>query len=446
MQPQAPAAPTKLFREEAQTGSVGCPACGGPITLEGFGAIEQVTCPYCGSDLDPQDSGELQIVQQAQRQRRQSALPLHVRGTLDGHEWELIGIVWRECRVDGVVYPWQEFLLFNPYQGYRYLVFQMTDGTWMLGGALSGAPRVETGFGHRKVSFQKAKYKHFQSSVAIVSYVEGEFPWQVRVGDKASAHDYVAPPICVSIEETAGEEGADVNFTRMRHIEPAEVWKAFKAPGSPPRTSGVGMLVPNPWKKGRAFTWILFAVLFVLWGLMSLVYVGGRSNRVVYSNPGVTALTPIAEDIVVEGPGKTALEFEFNAYNLSNAWAYAEVVLIPQDSENAIGFGATAEEWHGVSGGESWREGNQRPSVIIGGVPEGKYLLQITPSAGQQGAAQKTPPPNLRMDFFLKQDIVLARYIMLPLVIILAFPIFFFIFSRAFEVRRWSNSDYVSSN
>ena len=98
-----PPAP-KLFREPARTAPVQCPACGGPITLRGFGAIEQVSCPYCGSELRPQDSGALQILRQAQRARQASALPLYTRGTLDGIEWELIGIVWRQCVVDGIAY------------------------------------------------------------------------------------------------------------------------------------------------------------------------------------------------------------------------------------------------------------------------------------------------------------------------------------------------------
>ncbi len=441
-----PNAPRKLFREEAQTGAVSCPACGGPIELHGFGAVEQVNCPYCGSELSPEDSGALEILQQAQRQRRQSALPLHVRGKLDGIEWELIGIVWRECRVDGVVYPWQEFLLYNPYEGYRYLMFTMTDGSWALGETLGGAPRTETGFGHRKVSFKKKKYKHFQTSVAAVSYVEGEFPWQVRVGDQAVAHDFVEPPYCISVEEAATEDGQDVNFTRMRHIDAAEIWAAFGLPGKPPRTSGVAMLQPNPYKKGRAITWILLAVMLLAWLVASIAYVDGRSNRVIYEQGNVTSLDPITEEVEVGRKGDTTLEFQLHASGLSNAWAYAEVILIPQESEEAIGFGATAEEWHGVSGGESWREGDITPTVTVGNVPAGKYLLQITPSAGQQGSLAQTPPGGLRLSFSLKENVVLGRYIVLPFFIIFGFPMIFWLLGRVFEGRRWSNSDYVSTS
>src|SRR5690606_28709304 len=122
---ETPPGPRKPFREEAQASTVQCPACGGPLTLRGFGGIEHVVCPYCGSASTPAEHGALRVLaevtRRTQRARRTSVLPLYRRGTFEGAPWEILGIVWRECRVDGEVYPWQEFLLYNPYRGYRYL-------------------------------------------------------------------------------------------------------------------------------------------------------------------------------------------------------------------------------------------------------------------------------------------------------------------------------------
>lgn len=438
-----PQTPPKLFREPARTEPVQCPACGGPITLKGFGAVEQVSCPYCGSELRPEDSGALRILQQYQRARQESALPLNARGTLEGTEWEIIGIVWRHCVVDGISYPWQEFLLYNPYKGYRWLVYQMTDGHWSLGGALPGAPKTRASM-HKSVVFRKQVFKHFQTSVAQVTYVEGEFPWQVRHGDHAIAHDYVADTESLSIEEQATEEGgSDVNFTRMRHIEGREVWKAFGAPGSPPSTSGVGMLSPNPWMQGRALLWLSFAVLLVLWAAASVLYVQGRDTEVVFTKSGLP-LEPYSQEITIGEKGKdTTLEVTFAAQPLSNAWAYADIMLISKASEEAVGVGATAEEWHGNTGGESWREGKPSETITVGGVKGGTYLLQIVPQAGAQ--AGKPTPTNLKFSVSIKQDVVLARYIVLPLLIILAFPFLNFLLGRVYEARRWANSDYAPS-
>ncbi|MEX1368746.1 MAG: DUF4178 domain-containing protein [Nannocystaceae bacterium] len=441
MAAQAPA--PKLFREPARTGAVQCPSCGGPITLKGFGAVEQVSCPYCGSELAPADSGALQIVQQAARQRQPSVLPLYARGTLDGHEWEIIGIVWRQCEVDGIVYPWQEFLLYNPYRGYRYLIFQMTDGQWSLGQALPGAPKAQL-TGHKSVRFKKQSFKHFQSSVAKVSYVEGEFPWQVRVGDTAVAHDYVAPPVGVSIEEQrTADGGSDVNFTQMKYIAAAEVWKAFGMKGSAPSTSGVGNLQPNPWTKDAKWVWLSFLVLLVLYIGAVALYVQGRDTKVVFDDRDLS-LEPFSKEITIGKDGEdTTLDVTFSARPLSNQWAYVDVMLISQVSEEAIGIGATAEEWHGVSGGESWREGSQSQTVTVGGVPGGKYLLQIVPQAG--AAAGQPAPTDLELAVKIEQDVVLLRYLVLPLIVILLFPFLNFVLGRIFEGRRWANSDYAPS-
>lgn len=439
-----PTAPVKAFRDEAKTEPVQCPACGGPITLKGFGAVEQVACPYCGSELAPEDSGALEILQQAQRQRRQSMIPLQARGTIEGEEWEVLGIVWRECTVDGVNYPWQEFLLFNPYKGYRWLIYQMSDHHWQLGATLDGAPRADSGgFSHKSVEFKKQRFKHFQTVVARVTYVEGEFPWQVHVGDHAVAHEYVAPPIGISVEESSTPDGgADVVFTGTKHIDARGVWKAFKLPGSPPRRSGVGSVVPNPHRKQMAFYWISFAVLLIAWIGLSVVYAGARDNKVVFETKDLGAAA-ITEEIQIGEDGETTtLEIDVSSA-VSNSWAYVEVMLIKQDKEEAVGAGVTAEEWHGVSGGESWREGDTSPSVTLGGIEGGKYLLQISLQSGDaKGKALASPP---RTSVKLTEDVVLSRYILFPFIFLLAFPVINLFRSAFFEGRRWNNSDYAAS-
>jgi hypothetical protein len=377
-------------------------------------------------------------------------LPLNARGTLDGSEWEILGILWRQCVVDGITYPWQEFLLYNPYRGYRWLVYQMTDGHWGLGQALSGAPKA-LARSHKSVAFKSETFKHFQTSVAQVVYVEGEFPWQVHRGDQAVAHDYVAPPLGLSIEQQTTEDGGtDVNFTRMEHIEPAAVWKAFAQKGSPPSTRGVGTYQPNPYVAGSKLLGLSFLALFVVWMGASWLYVQGRTNKVVFEKHDLT-LEPFSQEIQIGKTGETTtLQLEFAAQPLSNAWAYVDVMLISQSSEEAIGIGATAEEWHGVEGGESWREGDQSTSVEVGGVPGGKYLLQIVPQTGTEPAPgtplAEQPPSPLKLSVRLRQDVALWRYVLLPLVLILAFPFLNFLFGRVFEGRRWAKSDYAPSS
>lgn len=441
--PYPHSAPVKLFREEAQTSTVQCPGCGGPVARRGFGAIERVVCPYCGSESTPADDGALALLAHEMRARRTSVLGLHERGKLGGTVWEILGILWRQCTVDEIDYPWQELLLYNPYKGYRYLVYSMTDGHWTLGTPLDGVPQTHPGFGHKHVVWKRQRFKHFQTVVATVTYAEGEFPWQVRVGDQAIAHEYIAPPQSISVEEAYGPDGQDLNFTRMQHLDPHEVWAAFGRKGEPPRMRGIGPCRPNPWREDRGITWASLAVLLFAWIVFSIAYVGGREPRVVFVEHGRHARETISADLEITGTHPTTVELELFAYPLSNAYAYADVMLIPHASEEGIGFGITAESWSGVDGGEAWREGDPSPRVVVGGVAPGKYLLQVALETGNQVGPALI---DLRYDVAVRQDVVLLRYLALPLAVILGFPLAFAGLSFLFESRRWSNSDYAGSN
>ncbi|MFO7562118.1 MAG: DUF4178 domain-containing protein [Enhygromyxa sp.] len=426
---QAP--PTKLFREEGKTGAIECPACGAPITLRSFGAIEQVACSYCGTVCKPEHDGSLDILQRAERQRRPSALPLHQRGEIDGVLWEIIGITWRQVVAEGVPYPWQEFLLFNPYEGFRWLIYSMSDGVWSFGGALPGAAEAIPG-AHPRVRYAGEEYKHFNSGDAQTLYVEGEFPWQVLVGDVASTNDYICPPKLISIEVQHTEQGADVNFTQMREISAAEVWAAFRIPGNPPLTHGVHPAALNP--HTTKFFWAAGIVLFAIWVLAVIVYSASRDREQVYEGT-LRDGEVVTEEL--ELSATSPLEFELQALGMNNSWAYAEVLLVDAATEEAIGLGLEVDYWSGVEGGESWSEGSLRTHRVVGGVPAGKYLLQISTQFDKGGK------PANALELTITRDTPLLRYMFVPLIVIIAFPAFNMARRAAFETKRWASSDYA---
>ena len=155
-----------------------------------------------------------------------------------------------------------------------------------MGQVIAGAPKIVAGKRHA-VEHRGRRYRHFAGYDALVTYVEGEFPWEVRVGDVSVAHDYVDPPQGLSVEENPSPDGTDLTYTGMRHIEGTEVWKAFGCKGNCPRMQGVGPFRPNRWRKGRALTWTSFLVLCGLWVLLTLVYAGARDSKVVFEKDGL---------------------------------------------------------------------------------------------------------------------------------------------------------------
>ena len=431
--------PKKLFREEAEPGSVECLSCGGPITLHGYGQIEQVSCPYCGSTLSPDQSGSLEILQRAQRQRRPSVLQLHQRGKVGDEEYEIIGIAWRQVTADGIAYPWQEFMLFNPYLGYRWLIYSMTDGSWMFGEALDGAPE-KVGLAHKGLRFKKDRFKHFSTGRAEVIYVEGEFPWQIEVGDIAIAEDYIKPPFGLSVEHSTSEGGSEVNFTQMRHIDAKEVWASFGASKEPPAQSGVGLLTPNPNKARSGWFWKAWLALMAVWVVATVIYVGARENHAVVAERAIPITDSVVKSVeLLEEGKKGTVEFEFYAPGLSNAWAYADVLLVKEGSEDAYNFGVEVDEWHG----SDYNEGSNPRSVVLGDVEGGKYTLQVTPQVDPNHLASN---PTANYDISLRQDVPLFRYVFFAFFVILIFPLFNTILGGIYESRRWANSDYASED
>src|ERR1019366_2069224 len=105
-------------------------------------------------------------------------IPLGTRGTIRGTAYEAVGFQRRTIHVDGVPYSWHEYVLFNPHKGFRYLTEY--NGHWN-----DVSPPT--------VSYLGETYRHFQTAKAATSFVLGEFPWQVRVGESSDVSDYVSP-------------------------------------------------------------------------------------------------------------------------------------------------------------------------------------------------------------------------------------------------------------
>src|SRR5262245_26203805 len=108
--------------------ALNCPGCGGALTVRAFEHTLTVVCPQCLSILDARDPN-LQILQKfTDKTRVKLLIPLGSRGTWQGTQYEVIGYQRRTVRVEGTDYSWSEYLLFNPYKGFRY--FTEYNGHW----------------------------------------------------------------------------------------------------------------------------------------------------------------------------------------------------------------------------------------------------------------------------------------------------------------------------
>jgi hypothetical protein len=417
-----------------QVKALQCPQCGAAITLRSFQQAVTVVCESCHSILDAKDPA-LKILQQFQAitGELKPLIPLGTRGKLRGTDYEAIGFQRRSIESEGVRYDWHEYLLFNPYKGFRYL--SEYQGHWNDITVCKDLPTVQSGF-VPSANYLGETYRHFQTAQAETGYVIGEFPWQVRVGERASVTDYVRPPRVLSCEQASGETTWSVG----EYTYPKEIWKAFNLPGQPPEPIGVFENQPAPATVSVKQAWLAFLVLAVfLIGLMALNDMVASKDPVFNGAYQLASGAPKGEASFVtdvfELKGRTSNVEVKAAANVSNSWIYLNYALINQDTGKAWDFGREVSYYSGSDSDGSWTEGSRRDTVIVPSVPPGHYYLRIEPEADARH-------PQISYSVAVRRDVPVFKFYGYAL-LALFLPVLYVTFkSLSFERARWSESDH----
>src|ERR1017187_9511269 len=186
-----------------QVQTLACPNCGAPLTVRSMGRAVTIVCGHCHSILDAKDP-QLKILQrfEAATGGESPLIPLGSRGKWRGALYEAIGFQVRSMEADGLTYSWSEYVLFNPYKGFRYLTEY--NGHWNDVTVCKEVPvldpRLES-MPFAVVNYLDEHYKHFQTCEAQTTFVLGEFPWQVSVGENSTVTDFIHPPRVLSREK-----------------------------------------------------------------------------------------------------------------------------------------------------------------------------------------------------------------------------------------------------
>jgi hypothetical protein len=408
-----------------------CPNCGGGVELRGFGNAVNAVCVQCLSVLDARTGG-VQVLQRfGEQERFQPLIPLGTRGQFEGTQWEAIGFQVREIRVEGVAYRWSEYLLYNPYRGYRYVTEY--QGHWNFIRAIRALPTVA----RKKVEFAGKPYKHFQNARAVTVYVMGEFPWQVRVGEEVTVNDYVCPPFVLSSEETEDE----IVWSGGEYVGGADIWRAFGLPGRAPSPHGIYANQPSPYAGKVRGMWSTFAWLLMLFFVVAIgIGLAGR-GRTVFAQQYTFATAPKAEPAFVtpvfdlsEGTVEVRIDTDLN-----NDWAFFSMALINDESGTALDFGREVSYYSGRDSDGAWTEGSRSERKLLPVVPAGRYYLRIEPEMDDDGR-----PHSLKYGVTVRSG-VMHGFWLIPVLFLLPLPAVWRSWRAIqFESRRWSESDYGS--
>ncbi|HEU4453919.1 MAG TPA: DUF4178 domain-containing protein [Longimicrobium sp.] len=418
---------------EVKAETFACPNCGGTVELRHRGASVNVVCGYCSSVLDAASPRATVLQTFQSRLKHLPKIPLGARGRLHGAEWDVLGFQVRSIRDEGVDYAWDEYLLFNPERGYRYLTEYR--GHWNDAVVVHGVPTVAKGV-HPQAHFRGQSFKHFQTATAETTFVLGEFPWEVRVGDQALAHDYVRPPLMLTLEET----GAEKSWTLAEYADPARIQEAFGIPKPFPPPAGVYANQPSPHGPGTRQMWKAFAVLLALCLAFWIFRAAGTRPPVASARFGYGPSTAEDERGAVMGPftlgGRTSSVSVRVDTDLDNQWAYFGFALVEEGTGRTVTFGREVGYYHGVDGGERWDEGSRAEAARVGSVPPGRYRLYVEPEG----------PQAMAYEIQVKRDVPANAYFLAALLLLALPPLLSLLLHGGFEGRRWSESDHAGSD
>ena len=455
--PESAVAPEREARHVSGV-QLSCPQCGGPLDLRAPDQTQRVTCPNCGSLLDV-NQGRLEFLTALGPGKVKPAIPIGSIGEFYGVKFMLIGFMQRSVVYEGTRYYWEEYLLYEPKAGFRWLV--RSDDNWSF--VYTVPPGSVQQPNRMSAVFDGKQFKLYQDSMARVEYVGGEFYWKVTVGELVHAVDYVNPPYTLSEEVSATEASAAQASQRHAAASPADRRKAYFQ--NKPMVSGEinwslgtyvafrdvekafgigGLPTPNKVAPNQVFP---HRKIYKYWGLMLLaLFLIGIVINVIAPRQKVFQqsfqLQPLKDangtQVIFTDPidlrGGRNVKVMANS-NVDNTWLYVDGDFIDESSGLVQTFSLPVEYYHGVDDDGSWSEGSQQADATLAALPSSKYTMRMEVQWEQW---QSTPSLNVTVE----QGVPRMSYLLLAMVLISIVPLIVMVMHLRFVQRRWEDSDY----
>lgn len=456
-----------------------CPSCAGPLELRAPDQTQRVTCPNCGSLLDV-NHGEYRYLKTLKPTGPPPSIPIGSTAEFEGQPMTVIGFMVRSVTFGGTRYFWQEYLLYNPAVGFRWLV--ESDQHWSYVRTLQPAEVSEPTPG-KTAHYDGKTFKIFQDAPARVEHVAGEFYWRVEVGERVRATDFVRPPLMLSKEVSGGGggkrqpgqlEAEEINWSLGTYVPVKEIRKKFNVELQPPHT-----IAPNQPFRHKAVYGYWLVLLFLTLLIGAFVVVTSPRTRIFEAtynlqpqpSPAATptppppgssgaalrAYTEAVRRQLAQTSARGAMNSEGSqviftdafelrgrqnvrvsgATNVDNNWLYVAGDLINEETGLVQQFQLPIEFYSGVEDGEAWTEGGKADDVTLPALPAGRYTMRL--EAQWENWNQNVPP---QLSVRVEQGV--PRFVNLILVIVglSVIPILIAFWHMSFEKRRWADSSF----
>ncbi|NQX95766.1 MAG: DUF4178 domain-containing protein [Erythrobacter sp.] len=304
---------------------------------------------------------------------------------MGGVDWVCLGSMKKTDGWD----RWEEFLLFNPYHGYRWLI--LTGSGWSVGTPILkrvADPRQD------KFECEGATMKRiYDPAESEVERAIGEFYWQVKKGDKVRSTSYVGGGKVLSCEMTGDEN----NWTLEEFLTSASVADAFGVEDTgqyPEFGDYLHPAQPNPYSANAIKLDLIAGIAFptAMLILIVLSFDGKQRMQSFTANPannahafdvGTFTMTGRAKPVTITARGEPG----------DNNWMYLEYTLTNTATDDEIIASQPIEYYYG----KDWKEDDRRGTVKLSSVPPGTYKLTaevLLPEDELLGAAGRQAQPS----------------------------------------------------
>ena len=424
----ANASPSK--RPKGKPKVFACPACGGTITLNAVGHTIRAFCAHCGSTIDTGDEN-FRIVDRAHKKLPVSTIPIGSTGALQGKRWQVIGFMKKHDQASN--FSWDEYLLFNPFYGFRFLI--AAEGHWTLMKVVK-----QTGMdmpGLQKIEFDGSEFSLFHRGVAVVDAVAGEFYWRVQKGDKANVADFIAPPRQLSTE-TCDDE---ITVAIGDYIQPKELTRAFGLKSRLAKPIGVAANQPSPFASTWRAVHSTYLLSLLVATVVQLAFVTFAKNEVVTLEhftvaAGATDKT-IATQPFLLASGIANVEVETETA-FQNHWLELGLSLVSESADQSYNGSQVVEYYSGSDSDGTWSEGTQRETTLIPSIPGGQYRLLIDPDSDLLRANQPAA-----FTVTVRRDVPSWINYLVAVLVATLYPVYLGLRHFSFEKRRWSESNFA---
>ena len=246
--------------------AIECPNCGAALEVS-LSTTQSIVCHQCRSVVDLSQGIGGALSHYAQENGSEPQIPLGSVGRLQlGKQtlpWQVVGYVER-CEVatgDDDQSFWREYLLFNRTAGFAFLV-DAEDG-WSWSTPITGVPKEVGG----KVSYQGASYRKLYDYHGRITYVLGEFYWQLQRDQVTANTDYQAGPKRLNRELTDNQGEREVVWSAGETLSAAVVAKAFRLAPEKSAAMARDVLPTSGGSYGlvtKVFFWLFVIVLLLM--------------------------------------------------------------------------------------------------------------------------------------------------------------------------------------